>query len=236
MSDHLRERYGVSVLQFWGMTEMSPIATISTPVPALDTLDEEQRRVELSKQGRIAYDVRLKVVDEGGAVLPRGEDAVGSIFGKGPWIANGYFKDEGGHVLDEEGWLPTGDVGFIDTLGYLKVTDRSKDVIKSGGEWISSVDLENAAMAFPSVREAGVVGVFHPKWDERPLLIVTLRDSQALDREALLEHLRKRVAKWWLPDDIVVVDSLPYTATGKIKKLDLRARYRYHLHPDPARL
>ena len=234
MIDHLRTRYGVAVLQFWGMTEMSPIATISTPIPALDSLSEEERRVELSKQGRIAYGVRLKVIDESGAELARGGDAVGSIFGKGPWIANGYFKDEGGHVLDQDGWLPTGDVGFIDSYGYLKVTDRSKDVIKSGGEWISSVDLENAALSYPKIREAAVVGVFHPKWDERPILIVTLRDGQDLDREALIEHLRKRVAKWWLPDDVVVVKSLPYTATGKIKKLDLRQQYRFYLHADPS--
>jgi fatty-acyl-CoA synthase len=230
MIEHLRQRYGVTVLQFWGMTEMSPIATISTPVPALDKLSEPERLKVLAKQGRIAYGVRLKIVDSAGNLLPRDGASFGDISGKGPWIANGYFKAEGGNALDADGWLPTGDVGFMDKFGYLKLTDRSKDVIKSGGEWISSVDLENAALTHPAVREAAVVGVYHPKWDERPLLIVTFKSGKSAGRDELIEHLRPQVAKWWLPDDVVVVDEMPYTATGKVRKADLRTTYANYLH------
>jgi acyl-CoA synthetase (AMP-forming)/AMP-acid ligase II len=230
MIEHLRERYGVTVLQFWGMTEMSPIATISTPVPALDKLNESERLKVLAKQGRIAFGVRLKIVDSAGNLLPRDGASFGDIFGKGPWIANGYFKGEGENAIDADGWLPTGDVGFMDEFGYLKLTDRSKDVIKSGGEWISSVDLENAALTHPTVREAAVVGVYHPKWDERPLLIVTLKKGKSARRDELIEHLRPQVAKWWLPDDMVVIDEMPYTATGKIRKADLRKTYANYLH------
>ncbi|WP_338019204.1 long-chain-fatty-acid--CoA ligase [Azospirillum doebereinerae] len=231
MIQHLLTRYGVSVLQFWGMTEMSPIATISTPIPAIAHLAETERLDILCKQGRIAYGVKLKIVNQNEERQPRDGKSFGDIRGKGPWIADGYFKGEGGNALDEEGWLPTGDVGFMDPYGYLKLTDRTKDVIKSGGEWVSSIDLENAAISHPAVQEAAVVGVFHPKWDERPLLILTLRPQARLSKDEILDHLRARVAKWWLPDDVVVVDKLPYTATGKIRKADLRHEYRYYLHP-----
>jgi fatty-acyl-CoA synthase len=229
MIDHLWNRYGISVLQFWGMTEMSPIATISTPIPKLGGLGEAERKAILSKQGRVLFGVKLKIVDEAGKRMPRDGASVGNIFGKGPWVANGYFKAEGGDVLDAEGWLPTGDVGFLDEFGYLKLTDRSKDVIKSGGEWISSVDLENAALTHEAVGEAAVVGVRHPKWDERPLLIITLKAGRSISRSQLMAHLAPHVAKWWLPDDVVVVEQLPYTATGKIKKSELRSQYRDYL-------
>jgi fatty-acyl-CoA synthase len=230
MIEHLRTQYGVSVLQFWGMTEMSPIATISSPVPALNKLSKEEQLNVVCKQGRIAFGVKLKIVDGEENRLPRDGKSFGDILGKGPWIADGYFKGEGGDVLDSEGYLPTGDVGFMDEFGYLKLTDRSKDVIKSGGEWISSVDLENAILSHPAVREAAVVGVYHPKWDERPLLIVTFNEGTAATDDELLEHLRPLVAKWWLPDAIEVVDKLPYTATGKIRKVELREAYIHHLH------
>jgi fatty-acyl-CoA synthase len=234
MIEHLRERYGVAVLQFWGMTEMSPIATISSPVPALGELDDAALLDVLTKQGRIAYGVKLKIVDADEHAVPRDGHSVGEIRGKGPWIADGYFKNEGGRAVDAEGWLPSGDVGFMDRFGYLKLTDRSKDVIKSGGEWISSVDLENAAVSHASVREAAVVGVYHPKWDERPVMLVTLRPAASFDKEALITHLRSKVAKWWIPEDILVINEMPYTATGKIRKNILRETYRFHLFDAPA--
>lgn len=229
MIDRLRERYDIAVLQFWGMTEMSPIATISTPVPILGRLAGAAQAEILSKQGRMPFGVRLKVVDDLGNRLPRDGRSTGHILGRGPWIANGYFKGAGGNVLDAEGWLPSGDVGFLDEYGYLKVTDRSKDVIKSGGEWISSVDLENAALTHEAVREAAVVGVRHPKWDERPLLLVTLKPGRSVSRDGLIAHLAGRFARWSLPDDVVFLDEMPYTATGKIKKAELRDRYRDYL-------
>lgn len=230
MIEHLRNQYGVSVLQFWGMTEMSPIATISSPVPALEKLSKEEQLNVVCKQGRVCFGVKLKIVDGEDNRLPRDGKSFGDILGKGPWIADGYFKGEGGNVLDAEGYLPTGDVGFMDEFGYLKLTDRSKDVIKSGGEWISSVDLENVAVGHPAVREAAVVGVYHPKWDERPMLLVTFNKGASATEEELIEYLRPKVAKWWLPDAIEVLEALPYTATGKIRKLDLREKYMHHLH------
>nr|WP_232307153.1 long-chain fatty acid--CoA ligase [Sphingomonas sp. Y57] len=229
MIDHLWDKHGIAVLQFWGMTEMSPIATISTPMAALDDLEPAARAEILCKQGRIAFGIRLKIVDDDGVRQPRDGVSTGHIYGRGPWIANGYYKGEGGRVLDADGWLPTGDVGFLDPFGYLKLTDRSKDVIKSGGEWISSVDLENAILSHPAVWEAAVVGVRHPKWDERPLMLLRFRAGQSAEREEIIAHLAPRVAKWWLPDDIVVVDEMPYTATGKIRKNELRDRYADHL-------
>lgn len=233
MIDHLRQKHGILVLQFWGMTEMSPIATISTPTPAINGLQPDKQANILCKQGRIAFGVRLKIVDEKGIPLPRDGASTGDIYGRGPWIANGYFKGEGGQVVDDDGWLPTGDVGFMDEFGYLKLTDRSKDVIKSGGEWISSVDLENAVLSHPAVWEAAVVGVRHAKWDERPLMLVRFRAGLSADKEELLAHLAPRVAKWWLPDDIVVVGAMPYTATGKIRKNELRDFYIDHLMSQP---
>ena len=226
MINHLRDQYGVSVIQFWGMTEMSPIASINSPVPALDVLSAEEKAYILTKQGRVPYGVKLKIVNDAGEKLPRDNESTGDIYGTGPWIADGYFKGAGGNVLDDEGYLPTGDVGFMDEFGYLKLTDRSKDVIKSGGEWISSVDVENSAVSHESVREAAVVGVDHPKWDERPILIVTLMPGATLNYEQMTEYLTPKMAKWWLPDALVVIEEMPYTATGKIKKLDLRAEYK----------
>jgi fatty-acyl-CoA synthase len=228
MIDYLREKHGIAVLQFWGMTEMSPIATISTPTPVLDALEPADRANILCKQGRIAFGVQLKIVDDDGMLQPRDGTSAGHIYGRGPWIANGYYKGEGDRAVDEDGWLPTGDVGFLDRYGYLKVTDRSKDVIKSGGEWISSVDLENAVLSHPAIWEAAVIGIRHAKWDERPLMLLRFRVGQSADKDDILAHLASRVPKWWLPDDIVVVEEMPYTATGKIKKNQLRDRYTDH--------
>jgi fatty-acyl-CoA synthase len=213
---------------------MSPIATISSPVPSLDELSDTERLDILTKQGRIAYGVKLKIVDAEEKAVARDGHSVGEIRGKGPWIADGYFKNEGGRAVDAEGWLPSGDVGFMDRFGYLKLTDRSKDVIKSGGEWISSVDLENAALSHAIVREAAVVGVYHPKWDERPVMLITLRPDAVFVKDDLISHLRSRVAKWWIPEDVLVIEEMPYTATGKIRKNILRETYRFHLFQEPA--
>jgi len=229
MIDTFQNRYGVRVLQLWGMTEMSPLGTVSTSVTAVDNLPDEERQRILRKQGRVQFGVDMRIVREGGADVVRNGDDFGDIWVKGPWIASGYFKSEGGVMLDDDGWFPTGDVGTLDEFGYMRITDRSKDVIKSGGEWISSVDLENAITLHPDVSEAAVVGVRHPKWEERPLMVVVAEPGKQPDKEALREFLADKVAKWWLPDDIVFTDRLPLTATGKIKKLTLREQYMDYL-------
>jgi len=225
MIDTFQNRYGVRVLQLWGMTEMSPLGTVSTSVTAVDKLPDEKRQQILRKQGRVQFGVDMKIVGESGTDVVRDGDDFGDIWVKGPWIASGYFKTEGGVMLDDSGWFPTGDVGTLDEFGYMRITDRSKDVIKSGGEWISSVDLENAITMHPDVSEAAVVGVRHPKWEERPLMIIVPEPGKEPDKSALKKFLADKVAKWWLPDDIVFVEQLPLTATGKIKKLALREQY-----------
>jgi fatty-acyl-CoA synthase len=175
--------------------------------------------------------VELKIIDESGSALPHDGHAFGRLLVRGPWIASGYFKGEGGQVLDAEGFFDTGDVANIDPDGYVQLVDRSKDVIKSGGEWISSVDLENAAMGHPEVAEAAVIGVHHPKWQERPLLILVRKQGAGVTRDTMLEFLTPRVAKWWLPDDVVFVAELPHTATGKLLKTKLREQFRDHVLP-----
>jgi len=229
MIDTFQNRYGVRVLQLWGMTEMSPLGTVSTSVTAVDKLPDDKRQQILRKQGRVQFGVDMRIVGESGADVVRDGDDFGDIWVKGPWIASGYFKSEGGVMLDDDGWFPTGDVGTLDEFGYMRITDRSKDVIKSGGEWISSVDLENAITLHPDVSEAAVVGVRHPKWEERPLMVIVAEPGKQPDKEALREFLTDKVAKWWLPDDFVFAEQLPLTATGKIKKLALREQYRDYL-------
>ena len=167
----------------------------------------------------------MKIVDDAGAPMPRDGKAFGLLMVRGPWVASGYFKDEGGSVLDADGWFPTGDVATLDPDGHMEITDRAKDVIKSGGEWIGSIELENTAMGHPEVAEAAVIGVRHPKWDERPLLIVVRKPDSTLDRDAMLAFFKGKVATWWVPDDVVFVDDLPHTPTGKVLKLKLREQY-----------
>jgi fatty-acyl-CoA synthase len=225
------EQFGVTVLHAWGMTEMSPLGTVNTPKGKHLKLSAAERDRLRLKQGRPIYGVEMKIVDDEGRELPRDGKAFGDLLVRGPWIVSGYFKGEGGNVLREGGWFPTGDVATFDADGYMQITDRSKDVIKSGGEWISSIDLENLAMAHPAVAEAAVIGVAHPKWDERPLLIVVKKPGQEVTREELLDFMRDKVAKWWLPDDVAFVDSLPHTATGKLQKTKLRERFRDHRLP-----
>ena len=183
------------------------------------------------KQGRGVWGVDLKIVGEHGLALPWDGVAFGHLHVRGPWVTSGYFKSEGGQVLDAEGFFPTGDVATIDPDGYLQLVDRAKDVIKSGGEWISSIDVELCANSHPGVAESAVIGVAHPKWQERPLMLVVRRAGQQLSADELTSHLSARLAKWWLPDEILFVDELPHTATGKILKTKLRDTYRDHRLP-----
>jgi acyl-CoA synthetase (AMP-forming)/AMP-acid ligase II len=220
----------VEVLHAWGMTEMSPLGTVSQlkAVHAGKALDD--RLAVKSKQGRAIFGVELKIVDSAGKDLLWDGKAFGDLLVRGPWIAKGYFKGEGGNPL-RDGWFPTGDVATIDEEGYIQITDRSKDVIKSGGEWISSIELENVAVAHPAVAEAAVIGVAHPKWDERPLLVVQKKPGASVTREELLAFYQGKVAKWSIPDDVVFVETLPHTATGKLLKTKLRDDFKTHKLP-----
>ena len=227
----LSEDFGVRVMHGWGMTEMSPVGTLNAPKRKHADLSAAARFQLAQKQGRPLYGVDMKIVDSEGNELPRDGKSAGNLLVRGPWILRRYYKDAGGDPLTADGWLPTGDVGTIDAEGYLQITDRSKDVIKSGGEWISSIELENIAVGHPAVLEAAVIGVAHPKWNERPLLIVVKRQGAELTRETLLDFYEGKIARWWLPDDVVFVDELPHTATGKISKRLLRERFSDHRLP-----
>ena len=223
-------RYDVQVLHAWGMTEMSPIGTVCTLKPKHLQLGAEERMAVQAKQGRAVFGVDLKIVGEDGHELPRDGKASGELMVRGPWIIASYFKGEGGDPL-VDGWFPTGDVSTIDADGYMQITDRSKDVIKSGGEWIGSIDLENVAMAHPAVAMAACIGVRHPKWDERPLLVVMKKPGAVLTRDELLAFYDGKIAKWWTPDDVVFVDQIPLGATGKMQKNRLREQFAHYKLP-----
>jgi acyl-CoA synthetase (AMP-forming)/AMP-acid ligase II len=226
----LKEEFGVRVLHGWGMTEMSPVGTVNTPKAKHEGLPDDAK-FELSlKQGRPPYGVRMKIVDGEGRELPRDGVAFGDLLVRGPWILQDYFRGEGGSPL-RDGWFPTGDVGTIDPDGYLQITDRSKDVIKSGGEWISSIELENIAMGHPAVAEAAVIGVHHPKWNERPLLVVVKKPGAEVTRDELLQFYQGKVIKWSVPDDVAFVEQLPHTATGKLSKMALRQQFKAYRLP-----
>jgi len=225
MIETFEKEYGVNVIHAWGMTEMSPIGTACNLKKKHDNLSPDEK-IDLSlKQGRAVYGVDMKIVGPDGKKLPWDGKAFGNLMVRGPWITSGYFKGEGGDILDEEGFFDTGDVATIDADGYMQITDRSKDVIKSGGEWISSIDVENEAVGCSGVAEAAVIAVPHPKWDERPLLLAVKEEGSAVTKEDIIEHLKGSIAKWQLPDDVVFVDELPHTATGKILKTKLRSEY-----------
>jgi len=230
-----QEEYGVQVLHAWGMTEMSPLGTVCTFKAKHAKAGTEERYALQNKVGRVIFGVDTRIVDESGKELPRDGKAFGDLQVRGPWIVNGYFKAEGGDPLkkDDAGasWFPTGDVVTIDPDGYIQITDRSKDVIKSGGEWISSIDLENVAVAHPAVQEAAVIGVRHPKWDERPIVVVVKKAGQDVSKEELLKFYEGKIAKWWMPDDVVFVAELPHTATGKLSKLTLRQQMKDYKLP-----
>ncbi len=231
MIQTFQNQYGANVLHAWGMTEMSPLGTLSRLLPKHASLSEEERLDVQVKQGRGIFGVEMKIVDDKGEELPRDGVAFGDLLVRGPWIANSYFKEGPGDSVTEDGWLRTGDVGTLDPDGYLQVTDRSKDVIKSGGEWISSIELENIAVGHPEVTEACVIGVHHPKWDERPLLLIIRAEGSNLDRDAMLKFFEGKIAKWWMPDDVIFVSELPHTATGKLLKAKLREEYGEHKLP-----
>ena len=213
--------YGVEVLHAWGMTEMSPLGTLCTLKNKHDALSADEKMKIRLKQGRAIYGVDMKIVDEAGKELPWDGKTYGDLLVKGPWIVREYYKSEGGDPL-VDGWFPTGDVGTIDADGYLQITDRSKDVIKSGGEWISSIDIENIAVAHPAVAMAACIGVAHPKWDERPIVAVVKKPGAEVTREELIAFYAGKTAKWKIPDDVVFVDAIPLGATGKMLKTKLR--------------
>ncbi len=225
------ENYEVEVIHAWGMTEMSPLGSLGAMTnPVLDQDRDTVVKYKL-KQGRAPFGVEMKVVDEDGKLLPRDGKSAGRLVVRGPAVSNAYFKNAGGNILDKDGFFDTGDVANIDELGYMQITDRAKDVIKSGGEWISSIDIENFAVGHPAVANAAAIGLPHPKWDERPLLIVQLKPGATATKEELLNFLNGKIAKWWMPDDVAFVDNIPLGATGKINKLALRATFKDHKLP-----
>jgi acyl-CoA synthetase (AMP-forming)/AMP-acid ligase II len=230
-----REDYDVQVLHAWGMTELSPLGTVCTFKSKHESLDSEQKLALQNKQGRTVFGIDMKIIDADGNDLPWDGEAFGDLMSRGPWVVSEYFRGEGGNPMqrDDHGldWFPTGDVATIDADGYMQITDRSKDVIKTGGEWISSIDLENTAMAHPAVAEAAVISVAHPKWDERPLLVVVKKEGEQVSRDELLAFYQGKVAKWWIPDDVVFVEELPHTATGKLLKTKLREEFRDYKLP-----
>ena len=225
------EARGVTVYHAWGMTEMSPIGTIGAIKPALVGLGGKDLLAIKSKQGHAIFAVEMKITDDEGKQLPWDGVKFGRLKVKGPAIARRYFKREDEEILDDEGFFDTGDVATIDPNGYMQITDRAKDVIKSGGEWISSIDLENIAVGHPDVAEAAVIGVVHPKWDERPLLVIVPKEGKEVDRDAMLKYMDGKIAKWWMPDDVQFVREIPHTATGKINKLKLREEFKDYKLP-----
>ena len=233
MIEAFRDKHDVEVRQGWGMTEMSPVGAVNTIKAGLEKLSPDDLLDLATKAGRGLYGCELRIVDDGGNELEWDGQAYGALQVRGPWICSDYFKLEGsaGSHTDD-GWFDTGDVAIIDPQGYMTITDRTKDVIKSGGEWISSIELENTAMGHPAVAEAAVIGVAHPKWTERPLLVVVKAEDQDVSKEEMLAFFEGKVATWWVPSDVAFVDELPHTATGKVKKIELRRQFADYQLPD----
>ena len=227
------QKHGIAVHQGWGMTETSPLGTIFKVKPAMGELTEDELYDLRAKQGCGVFGVEMRITDEEDQPLPWDGVAFGTLKVRGPWVAKQYYKlDDADNPLDAEGWFDTGDVATIDPQGVMQITDRTKDVIKSGGEWISSIDLENAAVGHPKVTEAAVIGRYHPKWTERPLLIVVPNEGEEISKDEMLEWFDDKVATWWKPNDVVFVDELPHTATGKINKLGLREQFADYAFPE----
>jgi 3-(methylthio)propionyl---CoA ligase len=234
MMKTLQEDFGVEVIHAWGMTELSPLGTLSKLMAKHESLPHEAQQRLLEKQGRVIYGIDMTIIDDDGHALPWDGVAAGNLVVRGSWVISSYFNRSDSPLVTvdgEAGWFPTGDVATIDADGFMQITDRSKDVIKSGGEWISSIDLENIAMAHPAVHEAAVISCRHPKWDERPLLVVVKKPEAQATAADILGFFEGRIAKWQIPDDVVFVDEIPHTATGKIQKLKLRERFRDHHLP-----
>ena len=225
------DEFGIEVLQGWGMTETSPIGTLSNLTPELAALPYDEGMKWRVKQGMPPLGVELKLKNYAGQEMPHDGKTYGRLMIKGPTIAGGYFKGEGGDILDHEGFFDTGDVATIDEHGFMQITDRAKDVIKSGGEWISSIDIENIAVGHPKVELAAVIGVPHPKWDERPLLVLKLKPGQSGEPQEFLSFLEGKIAKWWMPDAVAFVDDIPLGATGKIDKKVVRERFKDYRLP-----
>ena len=229
MYDRFVDQFGVQVLHAWGMTEMSPLGTVG--VLKNQSGDPQTQRTQLLKQGRPVFGVDMKLVDDAGQPQAWDGKATGNLLVRGPWILSDYYESgEGSPLVD--GWFPTGDVATIDPQGFMQITDRSKDVIKSGGEWISSIDIENIAMAFPGVMMAACIGLPHPKWDERPIIVVVRKPDTEVDKAALLASYEGKVAKWQTPDDVVFVEAIPLGATGKMQKMVLREQLKDYQLPN----
>ena len=233
MTQTFQDKYGVEVIHAWGMTEMSPLGSLCSLKPEYAALTGDARLDVQMKQGHPPFGVEMKITDDNEKKLPWDGKTFGRLKVRGPSVARRYFKDDS-EILDDEGFFDTGDVATMDQHGYMQITDRSKDVIKSGGEWISSIDLENLAVGHPKVAEAAVIGVTHPKWDERPLLVVVLKKDQKADKAEILDFMQGKIAKWWMPDDVAFVDDIPHTATGKILKTELRQRFKDYRLPTVA--
>ena len=231
MLEKFERDYNVSVKHAWGMTELSPLGTIASFKAGMENMSFDEQMDIKVKQGRPPYLVEMKITDDDGNELPRDGKAFGHLMVRGPFIVGEYIKGDGGQILDEDGFFDTGDVATIDPLGFMQITDRSKDVIKSGGEWISSIEIENIAVGHEHVQEAAVIGIAHPKWDERPLLVIVKNEGAEVAKEEILGYLEGKIAKWWMPDDVVFVDEIPHTATGKIQKLTLRQQFEDYQLP-----
>src|SRR5712672_1155569 len=230
MTKAFQDVYGVVVCHAWGMTEMSPLGTLGSLKPEYARLSGEERLDIQMKQGHAPFGVEIKIADDADKELPHDGKTFGRLKVRGSAVARAYFKEDG-EILDQDGYFDTGDVATIDRHGYMQITDRAKDVIKSGGEWISSIDLECLAVGHPKVAEAAVIGVKHPKWDERPLLVIVLKKDQSATRDEILRFMQGKIANWWMPDEVVFVDEIPHTATGKIQKTVLRDRFRDYVLP-----
>lgn len=231
MTQKFEANYGVEVIHAWGMTEMSPLGSLCTMKPGLEDLDSEARLDVKQKQGVAPFGVEMKITDDEDNEHPWDGKTFGRLKVRGPAVARAYYGGAGAEQFGDEGWFDTGDVAHIDARGYMQITDRAKDVIKSGGEWISTIDLENLAVGHPDVAEAAVIGVVHPKWDERPLLVVVKKTGAEPSKEDLLSFMEGKIAKWWMPDDVAFVDEIPHTATGKIQKTTLREQFRDYRLP-----
>ncbi len=231
VTQKFQEVYGVQVIHAWGMTEMSPLGSLCTIKPEYQDLTGDALLDIEEKQGHPPFGVEMKVTDDDNVERPWDGKTFGRLKVRGPAVASSYYKGTGAEAFDEDGWFDTGDVAHMDQHGYMQITDRAKDVIKSGGEWISTIDLENLAVGHPDVAEAAVIGLAHPKWDERPLMVIVRKEGRNVSREDILAYLEGKIAKWWMPDDVAFVDEIPHTATGKIQKMTLRDQFRDYRLP-----